>query len=60
MNTREEIEKIIDRIEGALERNADKSYEYQAGAYEAVLEIVQGDLETICEVLKIRNGREYP
>ena len=60
MNTREELEKIIERIESALERNSDKSYEYQAGAFEAVLEIVRGDLETVCEVLKIRNERTYP
>lgn len=58
MNTREELEKIINYINGVFERMKDKEYSYQAGAYEVALEGVQRDLKLISEILQLQEERE--
>ena len=40
-----ELKKIIESIESTLERNQDKSYAYQSGAYEQALRNIKQDLE---------------
>lgn len=58
MNTREELEKIINYINGVFERTKDKENAYQAGAYEVALEGVQRDLKLISEILQLHEERE--
>lgn len=60
MNTREELEKIINYIDGVFERVNDKDYSYQAGAYQAALEGVKRDLQLINEILELRKERISP
>ena len=58
MNTREELQKIIDYINGVFARTRDKDHAYQSGAYEVALEGVQRDLQLIDEILKLQEERE--
>lgn len=58
MNTREELEKIIDRIDDILERMDGKSDAYKSGAYEVFLDFIRGDLSTINEILELRERRK--
>lgn len=58
MNTREELEKIINYINGVFERTKGKENAYQAGAYEVALEGVQRDLKLISEILQLHEERE--
>lgn len=58
MNTREELEKIIDRIDDFLERMEDKSDAYKAGACDIFLDFIKGDLSTISEILELRETRK--
>lgn len=58
MNTREELEKIIDRIDDVLERMEGKSGDYKSGAYEVFLEFIKADLSTISEILELRETRK--
>lgn len=60
MNTREEIEIIIEYINGVKSRASGESFAYKSGAYEAALELIQNDLETIAKVLETRENRIYP
>lgn len=60
MNTREVLEKIIDIISSSLERNKNKDYAYQSGAYEVTLQSVKKDLELINEILELQEKRIYP
>lgn len=58
MNTREELQKIINYINGVLERTDWQNNAYKSGAYEAALEGVQRDLQLISEILQLREERE--
>lgn len=60
MNTREELEKIIEYINGVKYHASNKGSAYQAGAYEVALELIRNDLETIAKVLETRENRTYP
>lgn len=57
MNTREEIQKVINWINEAMERCSDKSNDYKSGAFEATLRIAARDLDTICKLLDLRDQR---
>lgn len=57
MNTIEEIKKVMNWINDAMERCSDKSNDYKSGAYEATLQIALRDLDTICKLLELREQR---
>ena len=54
MNTIEEIKKVMNWINDAMERCSGKSNDYKSGAYEATLNIALRDLDTICKLLELR------
>ena len=57
MNTIEEIKKVMNWINDAMERCSGKSNDYKSGAYEATLQIALRDLDTICKLLELREQR---
>lgn len=60
MNTREELEKIIEYINGVKSRASGESFAYQSGAYDVALKSIRNDLEIIAKVLKTRENRTTP
>lgn len=60
MNTREELAKIANYISGVLQRYQDKDFAFQSGAYQAALEGVKRDLDSINEILELQEKRIYP
>lgn len=58
MNTREELEKIINRIDDVFDLTEGKSNDYKAGAYETFLECIKGDLAIINKILELRETRK--
>lgn len=58
MDIREELDKIINRIDDVFVRMEGKSNDYKSGAYEVFLDFIKGDLSTISEILALRETRK--
>lgn len=58
MDIREELDKIINRIDDVFDRMEGKSNDYKSGAYEVFLEFIKQDLGTINEILELREARK--
>lgn len=58
MNTREELQKIVNWIDKTFETAQDQNNDYKSGAYAASLEIVKNDIEVLIHVLEFRANQE--